>query len=74
MFHDRTPLTYVPRKIRALGYAPPTYPQVYRAALNGSIPAEQVVTNRWSVRDVDLPKVITALGLKRVSSPKGVAV
>ena len=48
--------------------SPANYDRLYKGALNGLFPAEQVVSNRWSVRRSDLPQVATAFGLAPSSS------
>lgn len=62
---DMIPLTHLGRALVAGGFAAqsPGYDRLYRGALNGTFPAEQVVSNRWSVRRDDLPKVAAAFGL-----------
>jgi len=62
---DLIPLTHVGRELVAGGFTPhsPGYDRLYKGALNGAFPAEQVVSNRWSVRRSDLPKVAAAFGV-----------
>ncbi len=62
---DLIPLTHLGRELVAGGFAAqsPGYDRLYRGALNGTFPAEQVVSNRWSVRRGDLPAVAAAFGL-----------
>lgn len=66
---DLIPLTHLGRELVASGFAvqSPSYDRLYRGALNASFPAEQVVSNRWSVRRGDLPKVAAAFGLTPAS-------
>ena len=63
--HDLIPLTHLGRELVAGGFVaqPPSYDRLYRGALNAAFPCEQVVSNRWSVRRGDLPKVAAAFGL-----------
>lgn len=58
-------LTHLARALVADGFTdkPVDYARIYRAVLSGAIPAEQVITNRWSIRRADLPVVASALGL-----------
>ncbi len=62
---DRIPLLRVIRELIAIGWAaqPLGYDRLYKGAINGLFPAEQLVSNRWSVRRGDLPKVAAAFGL-----------
>ena len=68
---DLIPLTHLGRELIAGGFAAqsPGYDRLYKAALNGTYPAEQVVSNRWSVRRGDLLKVAAAFGLAPSSTP-----
>lgn len=67
---DLIPLTHLGRELVAHGFAPhsPGYDRLYKGAVNALFPAEQLVSNRWSVRRSDLPKVAAAFGL--MPSPK----
>jgi len=62
---DLIPLPHVGRELVAGGFAShsPGYDRLYKGAVNALFPAEQVVSNRWSVRRVDLPKVAAAFRL-----------
>ncbi len=66
---DRIPLLHVNRELISGGFAArsPGYDRLYKGAINGLFPAEQVVSNRWSVRRGDLPKVAAAFGLAPIS-------
>ncbi len=68
---DLIPLTHVGRELVAGGFAPhsPGYDRLYKGAVNALFPAEQVVSNRWSVRRGDLLKVAAAFGLAPCSTP-----
>ncbi len=67
---DRVPLLRVKSEVAELGFVVQSlnYDRLYKGALNGLFPAEQVVSNRWSVRRSDLPQVATAFGLAPSSS------
>ncbi len=62
---DLIQLPLLARELVAGGFStkPVDYHRLYHGALSGRFPAEQVTSNRWSVRRADLPKVATALGL-----------
>lgn len=66
---DRVPLLRVRPELAELGFPTQSlsYERTYKGAINGLFPAEQVVSNRWSVRRGDLPKVAAAFGLAPVS-------
>ena len=64
---DRIALLHVNRELMACGYAAqvaqaPGYARLYRAVIDGVIPAEQIGRN-WSIRRGDLPKVAAAFNL-----------
>ncbi len=69
---DRIPLLHVNRELTAGGFAAqsPGYDRLYKGAINGLFPAEQVVSNRWSIRRGDLPKVAAAFGLAPISQAR----
>ena len=62
--HDLITLPHLARELVAGGFSsqPVAYNRLYRGVLSGLFPAEQVVSNRWSVRRADLPKVAAAFG------------
>ena len=68
---DRIPLLHVNRELVASGFAAqaPGYDRLYKGAINGLFPADQMVSNRWSIRRGDLPKVAAAFGLAKASAP-----
>ncbi len=63
-YQDTIPLTHLGRELVAGGFATqsPGYDRLYKGAVNGTFPAEQMVSNRWTVRRIDLPKVAAAFG------------
>lgn len=65
---DRVPLLRVMLALANLGYdiKALSYDRLYKGAINGSFDADQVVSNRWSVRRDDLPRVAAAFGLVSV--------
>jgi hypothetical protein len=50
------------------GWEPPPYLVLWRAALNGDIPAEQV-NGRWHIRTDNAPAIARALKLRRSQQP-----
>lgn len=65
--NDRIALLQVNRELMAHGYVSqvaqaPGYARLYRAAIDGAIPAEQIGRS-WSIRRGDLPKVAAVFGL-----------
>jgi len=62
---QKIPLTAVPRKMRevAADKPIPNYRQIYAAALDGTIKAEQGSNGRWRV-DPDLTPILEHFGLK----------
>jgi len=72
---DRVPLLRVLRALADLGFSTQclSYDRAYKGAINGLFPAEQVVSNRWSVRRGDLPKVAAAFGLAPISQARAAA-
>lgn len=70
---DRIPLMHVSRALIAGGFVAqaPGYDRLYKGAINGLFPADQVMSNRWSVRRGDLPKVAAAFGQQ--SALRGIA-
>jgi len=57
---DAIPLIEVPARLRdALGTTPPTYHAIWRAAVQGEIPATRL-GGRWYVRAGDMPRVVAA--------------
>ena len=60
---DLIPLPQVPREISAEPGAPTvTYNRIYKATLNGQLPAVRC-GGRWFLRRADIPGVIDLLGL-----------
>ena len=56
-------LTTLPRTLAAVfGCPPPAYGPLWRAAVEGRIPAHQV-GDRWHFRAADVPAIGAALGL-----------
>ena len=68
---DLIALPHLARELVASGFSsrPVAYDRLYRGVLSGLFPAEQVTSNRWSVRRSDLPKVAAAFGLAKASAP-----
>ena len=62
---ERIPLSGIPRALIAAGFTdrPVGYNRLYRLIVSGAIPAQQTMTNRWSVQSRDLPFVASVLGL-----------
>ena len=65
--NDRIALLQVNRELMARGYVAqaaqaPGYARLYRAVIDGAIPAEQIGRS-WSIRRGDLPLVAAAFGL-----------
>ena len=58
---DQISLADAPREINSLG-ARVTYQQLYRAVLDGRVPAERGTGNRWRIRKADLPKIARSFG------------
>jgi hypothetical protein len=57
-------LTQLSRELRVLtGKNAPGYQTLYRHAMEGKIPAERAVFNRWCVRRDHLLQIVSALGL-----------
>ena len=72
------PLSGIPRALIAAGFTsgPIGYNRLYRLIVSGAVPAQQTMTNRWSVQSSDLPLVASALGLTPVvlaQPPEGCA-
>lgn len=59
---DRIPLTSIPRQLAVFDGRRPDYPQVYKATINGDIPAEQT-KGRWFVLSSDLDTVARHFGM-----------
>ena len=58
------PLPEVPGLLKKLGVKA-TYQQVYRAALNGDIPAERRRNARWYIVETNMKQVAKALSKTR---------
>ena len=68
------PLSGIARALIAAGFTtrPIDYNRLYRLIVSGAVPAQQTMTNRWSVQGSDLPLVASALGLAPAgSAPPG---
>ena len=63
---DLIPLPDAPRELNRLG-ARVTYQQIYKAVLDGRVPAERGSTNRWRIRKADLPEIAREFGADRSS-------
>lgn len=60
---ERIALVSVPRELKALtGGISPTYRQIWQAAADGDLPAEQI-NGRWYIKRADLPAIAKLLGL-----------
>lgn len=69
---DRLALLQVNRELMARGYVAqaaraPGYARLYRAVIDGAIPAEQIGKS-WSIRRGDLPLVAAVFGLVPTST------
>lgn len=64
------PLSGIARALIAAGFTtrPIDYNRLYRLIVSGAVPAQQTVSNRWSVHPADLPLVAAALGLTSAGS------
>jgi hypothetical protein len=62
MSETRIPLSNVPRHLAAFKGARPSYTAVYRAVLDGALPAEQT-RGRWFVSVDDLPEIAEHFGM-----------
>jgi len=67
----RIPLSLIPTRLGAFDGVRPSYPAVYKAALNAKIPATWD-NGRWYVEPCDLLHVAEAFGM-RAKAPEAVS-
>lgn len=63
--NENVGLADLPRLLKSITGERVAYQSLYRAILDGDIPAGKAINGRWFVRRSDIPEIIEAFDLKR---------